>query len=61
MKTWQIIFLITVAILFINRITFNFRIDIIGLKNENISDFKDFRIVIYWWSFKNKCRMSKIL
>lgn len=61
MKTWQIIFLTIVAILFINRLTFNFRIDIVGLKNENISDFKDFRIIIYWWSFKKKCRMSKIL
>ena len=61
MENWKIIFLSIALILFINKITLKFSIDIIGLKNENESDFRDFRIIIYWWSFNKKQRMSKII
>lgn len=61
MEIWKIILLLALVLLLINKITFNIRFDYTGFSNENMSDLKDFKIIIYWWSFKRKCRMHKIL
>lgn len=47
-----------IILLIINRLTIQLRIDYVGFKNENPTDFTDFKFILYYWSFKRKKRIS---
>jgi len=52
---YKLILISSLALYSINKLTFKIRLDTFYNEDE------DLRIILYWWSYKNKCRMSKII
>lgn len=50
-----------VIILIVNRLTFRIKLDYVGLNNENITDFTNFKFVIYYYNLKAKQRRMIVL
>lgn len=61
METLMKIIIVILLLWLLNRTFFNISIKIVQMRDELVGDFHDTRIIISYWSFKDKKIKKKIL